>query len=236
MAEGIVVGGKVYPLLHPVTKHPIPVLGPKDHRQEFKAGDGFNKKRVKPIDLGVFHWTGSENQVETMVEVLRSRKLGIEFSINPYGVLYQFCDPAEVDTADAGIVNSRSWGVEIVSAGLRRASTLWMEPKQRKPPMGPRFAYDTMIHGKKVRCYDFYPAQTVTALVLADTMATALSYPRDVATSPGVLPGLSSFRGSIGHFQITEEKLDPGTRFMGHLAEYMKTGVLPADLVSPMAA
>jgi len=227
MAQGILIGGKIYPLNHPVTGHPIPVLGPQDHKVEFKPGDGYNKKRVKPIDLGVFHWTGSENSVENMVETLRSRKLGVEFAISPFGVLYQFCDPTVVDTADAGIANSRSWGVEIVNAGIRRMNTLWQEPRYRKPPLGPRPSYDTVLHGKKLKCYDFYPAQTATACALNLTMTQALSgYAKDVCTVPGVVD-LTKVRGAIGHYNITNEKLDPGTQFMGHLAEFMGTGKLP---------
>jgi hypothetical protein len=235
MAEGILIGGKIYPLLHPETKHPIPVLGPKDHKVEFHPGDGYNKKRVKPIDLGVFHWTGSENSVETMIETLRSRKLGVEFAISPFGVLYQFCDPTVVDTADAGIANSRSWGVEIINAGIRRMNTLWQEPKQRKPPLGPRPAYDTVLHGKKLKCYDFYPAQTATACALNKAMTEALTgYQKDVCTTPGVVD-LALVRGAIGHFNITNEKIDPGTRFMEHLAEFMKTGKLPLDVAVGIA-
>lgn len=232
MATGVLIGGKIYPLNHPITGHPIPVFGPKDHGFEFKAGDGYNKKRVKDIDLGVFHWTGSENAVETMVETLRKRSLGVEFAISPMGSLYQFCDPLEVDTADAGIANSRSWGVEMVNAGIRRAATLWMEPRQRKIKMGPRPSYDTVLHRKAIKCWDFYPVQTITACALNKLMVAALpTYTSDVCTVPGVIKLDNTVKGAIGHYNITDEKLDPGTRFMQHLAVFMKTGELPASLV-----
>jgi hypothetical protein len=101
-----------------------------------------------------------------------------------------------------------------------------MEPKQRKPPLGPRPAYDTVLHGKKLKCYDFYPAQTATACALNKAMTEALQgYAKDVCTTPGVV-ALALVRGAIGHYNITNEKIDPGTRFMGHLAEFMKTGKL----------
>jgi hypothetical protein len=234
MAQGITVGGKLYSILHPETGHPLPVLGPAEHKVEFHPGDGYNKKRIKPIDLGVFHWTGSENAVETMVETLRKRKLGVEFAISPFGVIYQFCDPTVVDTADAGIANSRSWGVEIVNAGFRRLSTFWMEPKYRKPPLGPRPAYSTVLHGTKQNFWDFYPAQTIAALALNKTMVQAIpTYTADVCTTPGVVD-IAKLKGAIGHYNITTEKLDPGTRFMGHLAEFMKTGKLPAEISGAM--
>lgn len=229
----VVIGGKEYPLLHPATQQPLKVLGPKDHKVEFHAGDGFNKKRVKPIDLGVFHWTGSENAVEQMVETLRQRKLGVEFAIAPDGTLYQFCDPTQVDTADAGIANARSWGVEIVNAGIRRLETLWLEPKYRKVKMGPRFGYQTMLHGKKINCWDFYPGQTITACALNKLMTEVIpTYSKEVCMTPGVVDilGTHPVKGAIGHYNITAEKLDPGTRFMGHLAAFMRDGKLPEEV------
>lgn len=227
MATGLKIGGKIYPVTNPDTGHPIPVLGPEDHKVEFKPGDGYNKKRVKPIDLGVFHWTGSENAVETMVETLRQRKLGVEFAISPHGVIYQFCDPLEVDTADAGIANSRSWGVEMVNAGFRRMATLWREPQYRKPPMGPRNSQKVIMHGKEVTVYDFYPAQRDAAFALNKTMVLAIpTYSADVCTERSVVD-ISKIKGALGHFHITTEKYDPGLPFMLELSTFMQGQVKP---------
>jgi len=226
MATGVLIGGKIHPLLHPVTGHPIPIFGPEDHGIRFEAGDGYNKQRRKPIDLGVFHWTGSENSVERMAQTLRKRKLGVEYAISPYGSLYFFCDPMEVDTADAGIANSRSWGVEIVNAGFRRASTLWREPEYREIKMGPREKYDTRIHGKALKCWDFYPAQKQTAFALNKLMTEVIdTYPSDVCTEAGVvqIKGPNAIKGACGHYHISEEKYDPGTKFMQELAEFMSS-------------
>lgn len=226
--DGVRIGGKVYPLLHPLTQHPIPVFGPEDHGIRFDVGDGYNKARRKPIDLGVFHWTGSENSVETMANTLRKRKLGVEFAISPYGSLFQFCDMMEVDTADAGIANSRSWGVEIVNAGVRRASTLWREPRYRKTKMGPRHAYDTELHGRKLKCWDFYPIQKTTAFALNRLIADVVdTYPEDVCVTPGVVPRLHKVFGAVGHYNISAKKLDPGPQFMRELADFMRNGTLP---------
>lgn len=224
MATGVIVGGKTYPLIDPRTNHPIPVFGIEDHHIEFHPGDGYNKKRVKPIDLGVFHWTGSENPVETMVETLRKEKLGVEFAIDAYGPLYQFCDPMEVDTADAGIANSRSFGVEIVNAGIRSLWTLWREPRYRKVPLGPREACMAVIHGRNIKYWNFYPNQVITACALNKLMVEAIpTYSSDVCVVPGVVD-LSTVKGAIGHYNITEKKLDPGLKFMETLAEYMSSG------------
>ena len=243
MADGVIVGEKSYPLLHPITKHPIPIFNWRDHGMEFHPGDGYNNRRAAEINLGVFHWTGSENALETMFSVLKKRKLGIEFAISPYGSLYQFCDPMEVDTADAGIVNSRSWGVEMVNAGFRRPSTLWREPRYRKVQMGPRTPYDTVIHGKKIRCWNFYPAQTLTAFALNEVMVQAVpTYPATVHPYPdGVISNINAkttvdgvieyaIQGAVGHYQISEKKFDPGTQFMLDLSDYMDHGTIPEYL------
>jgi hypothetical protein len=109
-------------------------------------------------------------------------------------------------------------------------NTLWREPQYRKPPLGPRAGYDTKIHGKAVRCYDFYPVQIQAAIALNITMTQAIpSYPRDVCTIPGVLPASALkgsdksllVKGAIGHYNVTTDKLDPGTKLMHDLAEGM---------------
>lgn len=225
MADGVIIGGKSYPLIHPLTKHPIPVFGPRDHGMEFKPGDGYNKRRRVAITLGVAHWTGSENAAETMFKVLNKRKLGVEYCISPMGSLYQFCDMMEVDTADAGHANKISWGVEVVNAGIRRPGNLWREPRGRN--LGPRYAYDTVIHGRKVRCWDYYPAQIATLCALNRLIADVVpTCGEAVCTEPGVIDW-ANFNGTVGHYNLTERKLDPGTEPMKNLAHFMKTGEIP---------
>ncbi len=242
MAEGVVIGGKVYPLDHPITGHPIPVFGVADHGIRFKPGDGYNKPRKLDIDLGVYHWTGSENSLERMAETLRKRKLGVEYGISPYGSLYQFCDMMEVNTADAGIANGRSYGVEIVNAGVRRFNTLWREPRYRAVKMGPRTSSIQTIHGKELRVWDFYPAQVMTALALNKLIADAVpTYPETVHTGGDLLDiqarvpmsdrGLAGghndqhvIQGAVGHMHVSGRKIDAGTVLMDELHLYMTTG------------
>lgn len=238
MAEGIIVGGKLFPLYHPKTGARTPILNWEDEGYgwlQFRVGDGHNKERVEDIDLGVYHWTGSENKVETLINTLRNRELGVEFVIDHVGMLYQLCDPLLVDTADAGIANSRSFGVEIVNAGIRRWNTRWREPRYRKVKMGRRSRYDTTIHKETVRCWDFYPEQKMTAFALNETMVEAIpTYPRDVCLAAGVVSidlryigrqGKHVIRGAVGHYQVSRRKIDPGTQLMLEMHAYMKHGV-----------
>lgn len=228
MANGLIIGGKSYPLLHPKTEHPIPIFNWKDTGMEFRVGDGYNKVRKVDITLGVIHWTGSENSVETMFKVLNKRKLGVEYCISPYGSLYQFCDMMKVDTADAGAANKISWGVEIVNAGIRRRNTVWREPRYRKTKMGPRHGYDTRIHDRKVRCWDFYQEQTMTLLALNKLICqTVNTYEANVCTADTEIDW-KNFKGAVGHFHITKRKLDPGTEPMKNLSRFMVDGTIPS--------
>lgn len=196
---------------------------------EFKAGDGYNKPRVRAIDSCVWHWTGGEGDPIVVAETLRRRKLGVEFAIARDGALYQFCDPCVVDTADAGILNSRSVGVEIVNYGYAggwtfdpvRAVRVPLVPKLGKD----RETYEDAIHGKTVRHADFYAVQNATAMALAQVLSDVLPIPRVVpldaagfirrALTPAELSG---FKGHLGHYHITTAKRDPGTRLIERIA------------------
>jgi hypothetical protein len=223
MADGIVIGGKLYPVVDDAGQ-PVSVRRWNDRQlpqvPEFGPGDGYNKRRVKPIDLFVFHWTGGENDPIPMADVLRKRKLGIEFAISRSGTIYQFCDPALVDTADAGIVNSRSIGCEIVCYGYaswditRRVFTV--------PKLGQdREMYEALTHGKKVKTAKFYDSQMRAARALANAVSEAIPAIRKRVPSVmnDVLPAdaLQSFTGFVGHYHITESKRDPGPWFMEQL-------------------
>jgi len=228
MDNGIFVGGKVYPTKNPVTGQPVPVRRWNDGQTpvvpEFRAGDGYNKKRVKTIDLFVFHWTGGEQDPIPMAETLRQRKLGVEFAISRGGTIYQYCDPLVVDTADSGVVNSRSAGCEIICYGYR---SVWdLEHAFGVPKVGlDRETYEADTHGKKVKTARFYTVQVQAALALADAFSTAIpGVTRKVPTQEcktaidaGVL---KQTIGYIGHYHITAEKRDPGPELMDQLRQH----------------
>lgn len=190
------------------------------HVPEFRPGDGYNKKRRHAIDLAVWHWTGGENEPDVMAETLRKRKLGVEFAISRHGIIWQFCDPAYVDTADSGEVNHRSVGIEIVSYGY----SSW-DVKRRVfavPKRGAdRMTYDATTHGKTVKTAMFYPAQLRAARGLSIALSDALQIPMRVPRSDvtGVLPELATFSGHIGHYHITEGKRDPGPMLIDELRD-----------------
>lgn len=179
---------------------------------EFRAGDGYNKRRKKEIDLWVWHWTGGEGKPSTMAETLRAKKLGVETAIYR-GEIWQFCDPLIVDTADAGIVNARSGGTEIINYGYRRK-------KADIPRAGKnRAMYNCCFRDGRRRFAHFHPVDIAAAIALSETMAKALGIPRripldpdDMLTLPRTMSAseLEEFSGHVGHFHISDRKIDPG--------------------------
>lgn len=224
LAHSLIIGGVGYPLWN-APGEPTQVRRWNDGLlpvvPEFKAGDGYNKRRVKPIDLMVWHWTGGEQDPISMAETLRKRELGIEVSIDCCtGIVYQFCDPLVVDTADAGIVNSRSMGCEIVCYGYR---SVWeLKHAMGVPKLGrDRPTYEAVTHGRAVKTAQFYPAQMRAAIAVANAVSTAIPAIRrrvPVYNAGALYPkDLRAFTGHIGHFHITDKKRDPGPWFMDQL-------------------
>jgi N-acetyl-anhydromuramyl-L-alanine amidase AmpD len=189
---------------------------------EFKAGDGARRRNPKrQVDLGVVHWTGSENDIPTLFRTLDTRELGVEFAIDKAGVIWQFCDPALIDTFDAGVVNPRSWGVEVVCYGHRKLFSL-------RNPDSARPTYNCRLHGKTFKAAEFNHAQLQALHALCNAMATAFpSMPRQVPVGPDRLvlnramrpDELRDYRGVVGHFHITNKKVDPGLQPIEFLKE-----------------
>lgn len=207
MSNAIIVGGKLFDVLGPVKT----LIGTE---QEVRAGEGYNKRRRRDIDMGVWHWTGSENSLSVMAAVLRRRKLGVEFAIDPGGVIWQFCDPTIVNTADAGRVNDRSFGVEIVNYGFK-----WGKNRPIPRQGQGRPTYECRMNDRTRTFAHFHPAQIAAALSLANAMSTACDIPRRVPTCCegwyvdwDTLPQeeLDAFTGHLGHYHITKKKSDPG--------------------------
>lgn len=201
----IIVGGKRWPVIAPVKLW-------TETGFETTPGRGARRRR-RSIDLGVWHWTGGEGNAETLFRVLSSRDLGVEFFIDHDGVIWQFCDPQLVDTFDAGRVNDRSFGTEIANYGFRGRGVAI--PRRGSA----RQIYECELNGERRKFAHFFPQQIAAALSLADAMSKACSIPRVVPTSgdgwwvdPDTLDAsrLDGFKGHIGHYHITNRKIDPG--------------------------
>ena len=205
----------MFDVTHPISGHPVPVFDWHDHGIEFTPGDGHNKARLKPADLFVWHWTGGESEPDRMAKYLRKRTLGVEFAISRFGNIFQFCDPVEVDTADAGIVNSRSWGCEVINFGFRRWHKGFLTPKLGKD----RGLYQTVLNGKIRKFAKFYPWQIQSAIALADAVSAASEIPATVPANCDVMTRgqLASFSGHVSHSNVSARKSDCGPELINAL-------------------
>ena len=214
VAAGVIIGGKQFPCAAEVsTWH--------THGLEFRPGKGARKRTQVP-DLFVLHVTGGEGAPPAMFETLTQRELGIEFAIDVEGVIWQFCDPLLVDTFDAGPINKRSIGVEIVNYGYR------VDPKTVPLKGKTRPLYDCIIHGRRVVMARSNPAQIAALVALADTLTScpALKIPRRLPrTKSGEVHGrlldsaeIAAFAGVLGHLHVSGAKIDPGLDVMEALS------------------
>lgn len=224
MENGIIVGEKTIRILD------VNVRTWHQTGLQFRAGEGFNRRRHTDINLMVWHWTGGEGEPPEVFGTLQKRELGVEFSISRIGEIWQFCDPLIVDTADAGGVNARSVGCEMVCYGVPSALTLWRPPRQGRD----REIYEDEINGKRYKIGWFYPAQLRAALALADALAEGLPHieRRVPETSPRVLlpTELKNFAGHLGHYHISQRKQDPGPRLIEHLYDHFRETAITARL------
>lgn len=229
MGRAIIIGGVRHELGVPGEQPPV-VLTWHDHGIAFVPGEGFNKRRRLKIDLAVWHWTGGEGEPPQVAQTLRTRGYGVEFAIARTGVIWQFADPLEVDTADAGGVNARSVGTEIVSYGMKSRAANWAPPSAGMN----RMLRDRRIHGERVLVADFYPAQLTAARALADGLSRTLGIPRRVPTSSDGMvlarqmnaTDLARFAGHVGHYHLTHEKLDPGPDLIAELQQLFRSGAV----------
>jgi hypothetical protein len=148
-------------------------------------------------------------------ETLAFRGISIQFIIDREGTIWQCADPAHVVCSHVGSGPSAiSWGVEVVSYG---AAT-------QPPELGAdREQYEAVVRGRRRTVADFYPAQYVAIFALFDAVHTALNLPKVVYRGEAQLipwAQLRAFRGVVGHFHISNQKLDPGTRPLERLAQH----------------
>lgn len=223
---GIIIGGNTVPLQAGLGQEPAQVLTWHVHGIEFRAGEGYNKRRRRAVDLAVWHWTGGEREPDEVAGELKRRKLGIEFAISRTGVVYQFCDPLTVDTADAGEVNARSVGIELVSYGMRSALRLWVAPKLGRD----RPTQQVSIQGKQRTVATFYAPQIIAARQLAVALSRALPIPPVVPLGVTghvidrvlVDSHMLAFRGHVGHYHVSRKKSDPGPALLEEIGDALR--------------
>ncbi len=177
------------------------------------------------VDQIVVHYdaTGSSRRC---FEVLHDeRGLSAHFMIDLDGVIYQTLDVME-RARHAGPANDRSVGIEIANAGAYETAEGLMAARQRMGMAGGRSGGTAPIvgyvQGRRLYQYGFTDAQYEALIGLTRALRRALPRLRaqcpksaDGGVADGVLPPaqLASFSGILGHFHVSDEKVDPGPAF-----------------------
>lgn len=171
-----------------------------------------SRKKRKP-KMFVAHWDGCLN-TNQMVEVTKERGLSVHFGIDTDGTIHQLLDTKEVAWHAKGI-NTWSIGVEIANPVKIRYNR---RNKERGLPVR-KVVLGDKIHGKDVEPYlDFYPVQVEAfkALVRAVCKAHGIPFSAPLDSDGNLVRGVDkrvagrSFRGVVGHYHVTSQKLDPG--------------------------
>lgn len=240
MAEGIEVGGEIFPVrlegAAPGEGPVVVVRSWRDHGLQFKAGDGHNRARTEDVLQHVEHTTGGERHPLDVFRTLMNRGLGCHFvgGAREEGelgdglcVLYQFADPLIITCAHAGFVNGGSVGTEWVNYLFRnpRDPRRWLVPKAGRH----REIYEAQLNGRRRKFARMTPHQLGVNRALCDTLSRAMDIPRTVPVGPArVLERgeAEAFRGHMGHYHVSARKSDPGPELMKDLRDhFMGTSV-----------
>lgn len=195
---------------------------------------------AKP-ELLVVHWTGGERSNDNVYRTLEDRGYGVEFSMDYYGHIWQYCDPYEVYTAHAGGVNLQSFGIEVQCQGLY-PHPVWSAATQRRmDKKWQRGRYRDDIDGTPYSMTCFNADQLEALLQFADALAEAEIIPKEmpILPEPMVLEtedgkvecGLLSkervpkkdrkgLKGVCGHFHVHDSRVDPGTQPLEELIDH----------------
>lgn len=177
--------------------------------------------RREALRAVVVHWTGGVGGPEQVYRTLRERVgprspagLSCHWIIGSDGEILQTAS-ASLVALHAGVANSWSLGIEVVSPGIPG------EVATREALRGVRRdTYDDVIRGRRVTMLDYTVAQTDALTLLLERICDEHRIARAVPLAPdGSLlrrtmddAELATFRGVMGHYHCSERKLDCGTR------------------------
>lgn len=183
------------------------------------GGFGYDKKcyiekTSRNPTMFVTHWDVTLNTT-AMVQVTKERGLSVHFGIDNDGTIYQMLDTKEVAYHAKG-VNQSSIGVEISNGVLMKYNDYYI-----KKGFGPRPVVDRdIIHGNNIGPHlGFYPAQIEACKQLYKAINLAHDIPLMTPASTTVVPEVvsSKYKGFVGHFHVTTNKIDPGNLPMSQM-------------------
>lgn len=211
-------------LLYKGKEEPVSIAIIKDPKLQFKPGASACRVRGdKNPDLFVLHWTAGEGGNAGVFNVLRNRKLSVQFQCDQKGKLIQYCD-AHLICGHSGKFNPRSIGIEISNVGTGKIN-----------PKFPRQRYKGEINGRTVYIAEFYPIQIKVVADLIEEVCRITGILRQIPVdekgeiwNKTLTPKQSAaFKGVVNHFHISSKKKDAG---FDMITELKKRGFVGVDI------
>lgn len=150
----------------------------------------------------LLHWTGGRGLAPQVFRTLQERGLSVHFCVEPDGTVWQYADAA-LRCAHAGVANSWSAGLEIVNPAT--------------PAAAPGRALESdVIHGHRIHYAGFTELQTAAALAVTRSLCGAFGLPYVARAGHDLMSNeeMLSFRGVLGHYEVSSAKRDPGRRIL----------------------
>ena len=196
------------------------VLDWRATKLEFNAASPHCGVRKKPPQLGVIHFTGGENPPPGIYKTLVQKQYAVEFAMDYYGHIYQFCDPCKVFTAHAAGCNPWSFGIEIQSRGVPGTNA-------KQEADFPRGVYSENMEWGAQKYVSFSKDQLNALVQLVDALAAINAVPARLAVKKVDIrkrvpkaqwPALT---GWCGHYNVDLQddtaKIDPGPQPLDEL-------------------
>ncbi|MEM9188206.1 MAG: peptidoglycan recognition family protein [Myxococcota bacterium] len=220
--KGLIYRGKLVPVDR------VKLRDGREQELWWNEGDPGTRARRRALSSCVWHHTGGEGDGARVFRVLnggrKSRKTGrpiylsVHFTIDQYGVTIQHAD---LDTVcfHAGTANDWSVGVEMSSIGAGPSTRRF--PRDEDPQE---------IRGQIVEYRDFYKEQYQAARGLARAISLVTGVPYRFPKDPegdgllrrdfnkAELRRWSKEGGHLGHFHVTDDKIDPTPSLLEDLA------------------
>ena len=170
--------------------------------------DTKSRNRLVVLRVGVIPYDVTNSSAQTHA-VLLKRGLSTHFMIDADGTIYQCHDPLTEVCIHAGSrTNPHALGLDLNSPALRKYERL-------KRGQTPRDEVATRVHGRELEMLDYWQIQ-ITALkalmaALEQWACLSRACPRDESGEPilGVYDARQKHHGWIGHYHITDHKIDP---------------------------
>ena len=193
----------------------IEVVSGKRYKSRLTIGTPSFTKLKKIVFQFALHHSGLIKPEDTF-ETLQQRGLSVHFILSDNGTLFQTLDCRE-RAYHIGENNAMSVGIEIDSKALAGKYPDAYDPiHQKKYGVGPRRIVTDIIHGMKMKGFDYSDAQYATLIKLAKVLTEIFplikpDFPRDTNGNiiKTALKNPQSYQGFICHYHCTKSKIDP---------------------------